>query len=202
MADETDDVLQRLRGGDDAVLGELFSRYQPMLRKMVRLRLDPRLTRRVDDSDIVQDIYINAARRLSHFREHPEMPFAVWMRLIAGQTLLDLHRQHLAAQRRDVTHEMSIHGQRYPAVSSFCLASQLVGDLTSPSQAARRDETRAAVQAALEQLEPIDREILALRHFEELGNREVAELLGLQKAAASNRYVRALQRLKGLLKDD
>lgn len=191
-----DAMVARLKSGDQAALGELFSAYRNMLRRMVELRLDPRLAGRLSASDVVQEVYLDAAQRLRHFLDRPEMPFVVWLRLVAGQRLVDLHRQHLGAQRRDARAEISIDERGLFAASSMCLAAQLAGRATTPSQAAARLESIAKLETALEQLEPIDREVLALRHFEELSNRETAAILGIEPSAASKRYLRALERLK------
>jgi RNA polymerase sigma-70 factor (ECF subfamily) len=197
--DEIQELLDRLQGGDRNALAELFARHREPLRRMIMLRLDHRLGGRVSPSDILQETYVDAMKRVPHFFENPEMPFFIWLRWIAGQRLVEVHRQHLGARMRDAGLEVSLH-QGYPATaSSTCLAAHLAGGLTSPSLAAIRGEMVAQLEAALERLDPIDREVLALRHFEELSNNEVAALLGIQKAAASKRYVRALERLKGAL---
>jgi RNA polymerase sigma-70 factor (ECF subfamily) len=194
-------LLDRLNGGDVSALGPLFALYQERLRRMVDLRLDHRLKGRVSASDVLQETYIDALKRVRHYLDRPEMPFHVWLRLVAGQRLVEVHRQHLGAKRRDAGQEVSLDGARpgWSAASSVCLAGRLVGDVASPSAAAIRGETLAQLEAALDAMDPIDREVLALRHFEELTNQEVAEVLGLDKSAASKRYVRALTRLKDVL---
>jgi RNA polymerase sigma-70 factor (ECF subfamily) len=167
---------------------------------MIALRLDPRLAGRVSASDVLQDSYLEAAKRLDHLMAKPDLPPLVWLRLIAGQRLIDVHRQHLGAQMRDAGQEISINrNDGFFAASSICLAAQLVGAGTSPSEAAVRLEQRAKLEQALESLDPIDREVLALRHFEELGNREIAAMLGIEPSAASKRYLRALERLRAVL---
>jgi RNA polymerase sigma-70 factor (ECF subfamily) len=166
---------------------------------MILLRLDQRLTGRVSPSDVLQETYVDAMKRVPHLFENPDMPFFVWLRWIAGQRIVEVHRQHLGARMRDAGLEVSLHRGYPAAASSACLAAHLAGGLTSPSRAAIRGEMLAQLERALECLDPIDREVLALRHFEELSNNEVASLLGIQKAAASKRYVRALERLKGAL---
>jgi RNA polymerase sigma-70 factor (ECF subfamily) len=118
------------------------------------------------------------------------------------QTLIDIHRRHLGAQGRDAAREVAIESWRFPVATSVSLASVLAGDLTSPSQAAMRDERAARLHQALEQMDEVDREVLALRHFEDLSNQEVAEALGISQKAASMRYVRALERLKQAMKDE
>jgi RNA polymerase sigma-70 factor (ECF subfamily) len=191
-------LVERLKAGDPDALAELFSAHRAMLRRMIELRLDPRLSGRVSASDVLQDVYLDASQRVRHFVGKPEMPFIVWLRLVTGQRLIDLHRQHLGAQRRDARAEISIDRGGSLSASSVCLAAQLVGHLTSPSQAAARLETIATLETALDQLDPIDREVLALRHFEELSNRETAAILGIEASAASKRYLRALERLKAI----
>jgi RNA polymerase sigma-70 factor (ECF subfamily) len=197
---ETDALLARLGQGDQQALGELYSRYREPLRRMVVLRLDHRLGGRVSPSDVLQEAYIDALKRVGHYLAKPDMPFPGWLRLIVGQRLVEVHRHHLGAKGRDAGQEISLaHGGAWPAASSVCLAARLAGDLSSPSEAAMRNESLALLEEALNQMDPLDREVLALRHFEELSNNEVAEILGIQKAAASKRYVRALARLKDAL---
>jgi RNA polymerase sigma-70 factor (ECF subfamily) len=191
-------LLDRLTAGDQKALAELFTLHRGALGRMVALRLDRRISSRLAPSDILQDAYIDAAKRVDHYLAKPDMPFYGWLRMIVGQRLIDAHRQHLGAQRRTANRDISIHGGA-PGAQSMSLAIQLVGDLTSPSQAAQRNETLSRLEEALNRMDPVDREVLALRHFEELGNMEVAEILGIQKAAASKRYVRALRRLKEVL---
>jgi RNA polymerase sigma-70 factor (ECF subfamily) len=197
---DLDPLLARLRGGDQLALADLFSRYRPQLRRMIELRLDPRLGARVGASDVLQEAYVDALKRYNHFFERTGVSFYVWLRLIVNQSLIDTHRRHLGAKMRAAGHEQQAPpAGHWAAATSVSLARHLVAQMQSPSAVMRQEETLAQVQAALESLEPLDREVLTLRHFEELGNNEVAELLGLQKAAASNRYVRALGRLREAL---
>ena len=191
MSDQQADLLERLIQGDDEAFGPLFEDQRERLRRMIQFRLDPRLVGRVDPDDVVQEVFLAARQRLYAFREDAQsLPF--WLRLVAQQSLIDLHRRHLGAGKRDAARERAFaHSQ---GLSGF-----LVGSLTSPSQAAMRDELRQQLQHALDSMDEIDREVLTLRHFEELSNKEVAELLQIGENAASNRYVRALGRLKGLL---
>ena len=192
-------LLDRLNEGDVAALGPLFAHYEDKLRRMVDLRLDQRLKGRVSTSDILQETYIDALKRIEHFRSKPDLPFHVWLRLIVGQRLVDVHRQHMGARMRSAGQEVSLDRGHYTNASSVCLAARLAGTEASPSAAAIRGETLAQLEAAVEQMDEIDREVLALRHFEELTNQEVAEVLGIDKSAASKRYVRALERLKDVL---
>ena len=190
------DLLARAAAGDENALTELFSRYRKRLKQMVRLRLNRRLQGRIDDSDVLQEAYLEAARRLPEYLADRPLPFFLWLRHLTGEKLIDAHRRHLGARMRDAAQEVSLHRGPMPAASSASLAAQLLGRLTSPSQAAVKAETRLRVQEVLNRMEPLDREVLALRHFEQLSNAEVAETLGLNESTASSRYLRALKRLK------
>ena len=167
---------------------------------MIRLRLDRRLSGRVDSSDVLQEAFIDVRKRLAEYASDPgAMPFHLWLRLVTGQRLTDLHRFHLGAQMRDAGLEVSLHRGPFPQADSVSLAAQLLGKMTSASKAAIRAEHKLIVQDALNGMDPIDREVLALRHFEQLSNTETAHVLGLSKSAASNRYIRALERLREIL---
>jgi RNA polymerase sigma-70 factor (ECF subfamily) len=194
-----EELLTRLRSGGGEALAEVFARQRDGLRRMVSWRLDPRLNGRLDPSDVLQEVYLDAARRLPDYLDQPALPVALWLRLLTGRRLIELHRQHLGARMRSAGQEVSLSQPGWACANAGSLASQLIGHLTSPSQAAARAETAARLTRALAEMDDMDREVLVLRHFDELSNNEVAELLGLQKAAASNRYVRALKRLKEIL---
>ncbi|HUR53279.1 MAG TPA: sigma-70 family RNA polymerase sigma factor [Gemmataceae bacterium] len=191
------ELLARLRGGDQSALAELFTQHRDKLRRMVELRLDHRLGGRVSASDVLQEAYIDALKRIDHYFEKPDQPFFGWLRLVVGQRLADTHREHLAL-KRNAAQEVSIQ-RGAPGASSACLAVFLIGNLSSPSHAAQRHETFALLEEGLNQMDPLDREVLALRHFEELSNSETADILGIQTAAASKRYVRALAKLRQIL---
>ena len=180
-------------------LADVFQQNRDRLRQLIRLRLHPRLQGRLDESDVVQDAFVDANRRFAEYTANPAVPLFLWLRSLTLQRLIDLHRLHLGAKMRDAGREISLHTGPLPEASSISLAAQLVGQMTSVSQAAIRAETQVRVQAALNLMDPIDREVLALRHFEMLTNEEVAQVLGLKKSAASNRYIRALRRMKGVL---
>jgi RNA polymerase sigma-70 factor (ECF subfamily) len=197
---DTNLLLRRALAGDESALAALFDGYRDRLKKMIRLRLDRRLSGRVDSSDVLQEAYLDVRKRIAEYaRDSSAMPFHLWLRLVAGQRLTDLHRHHLGAQIRDAGMEVSLHRGPFPQADSVSLAAQLLGKLTSASQAAIRVEHKLIVQEALNSMDPIDREVLALRHFEQLSNDETAQVLGLSKSAASNRYIRALKRLKEIL---
>jgi len=194
-----DDLLRRAAAGDAQSLADLFGRYRDRLRRMVRLRLDHRLQGRVDASDVLQEAYLDLAKRAPEFFAESTMPFFLWLRLLTGQKLLAIHRQYFGTKMRNVGQEVALRHGAMPHATSASLAAQLLGRLTSPSLAAMRAEMQLRLQEALNSMDPVDREVLVLRHFEELTNAETAEILGLQKTAASNRYVRALKRLRSIL---
>ena len=189
-------LLAQAAAGDETALSQLFSRYRKRLKQMVRLRLNRQLQGRVDDSDILQEAFLEAAQRFPDYLADRPLPFFLWLRQITAEKLIDAHRRHLGAQMRDAAQEVSLHRGPMPAVSSGSLAAKLLGQLTSPSQAAIKAETRLRVQEVLNGMEPIDREILALRHFEQLTNAEVAATLEMNESTASSCYLRALKRLK------
>src|SRR5487761_1262706 len=203
MRDESDEglLLTSAAQGDQCALDQLFERYRSRLKKMVRLRLNRRLQGRVDDSDVLQDAFLEATRRLPTYLAGPQAPFFLWLRRITGDKLLEIHRTHLGTQARDAGREVSLHRGALPAANSVSLAAQLLGQLTSPSQAAVKAEMRIQLQEALNSLDPLDREILALRHFEQLSNAEAAQELELEPSAASKRYLRALARLQKILRE-
>ena len=197
--DHSENELDLLRNEGEQALATIFSRYEQRLERMIRFRLNRKLWGRVDPSDVLQETYFESARRLPNYLRDAAVPVFVWLHGMTGQTLIDVHRRHLGTQSRDAGREMSMRRDGGSMATSICLAVRLVADLTSPSHAAIRDEMYNELRDPPDQMDPIDREVLVLRHFEELTNKEVAEILGLQKAAASNRYVRALKRLKTIL---
>lgn len=195
----TDDVLGRLQTDGAEALADYYSQHRERLWRMVNFRLDKRLVGRVDADDVLQEAYLDAAQRMHHYLDDPSMSFFVWLRLVVKQTLIDIHRRHLGAQMRDANREVSMHVGGYSQATSISLAAHLLGSFTSPSQLAVKDEMVKQLEDAIEKMDPIDQEILALRHFEELTNSEVAEVLSIQQKAASIRYVRAVARLKDVL---
>ena len=190
---------RRLESGDEKALAALFSRHRERLWRVVNFRLHRKLQGRIGPDDVLQEAYLAAAQRIGHYDGSSPMSPFVWLRLIVQQTLIDVHRRHLGAQKRDAGRETSVHGQEYSQATSISLAVQLIGSLTSPSQAAQRAEMLSLMKESIASMDPIDQEALALRHFEELTNSEVAEVLGIQQKAASIRYFRALRRLKDVL---
>lgn len=193
--------LERLREGDTEALAQLFCEHRPRLRRIVEFRLDDKLKGRISPSDVLQEAYIDALERLPHFVADPDAPPFLWLRWITMQRLVDVHRRHLWAKGRAVSREVRLDPAAAVSAASTLRMAELMADQTSPSQAAARYETCELLRRVLDDLEPADREVLALRHFEELGNRETAAVLGIAPAAASKRYVRALERLRGALVD-
>jgi len=198
--DDSEILAERAAGGDAVALAELFRRHHKRLRQMVRLRLDRRLHGRVDPSDIIQDAFIDAVRRIPEYlQKRSELPFFLWMRLVTGERLLRVHRLHLGTVMRDVGREVSLYRGALPQASSESLAAQLLGRFTSASQKVIRAEIQLQLQQALNLMDLTDREIIVLRHFEELSNTEAAQVLGISPQAASNRHLRAMTRLKAIL---
>jgi RNA polymerase sigma-70 factor (ECF subfamily) len=196
---EVSDLLERAATGDQEALRRLCSRYRDRLKRMVQLRLSRRLSGRVDDSDIVQEAFLEISAKLTEYVKAPELPLFLWMRHITGLKLTEVHRRHLGSQLRDADREVSLHRGGFPEADSASLAAQLLGKLTTPSQAAIKAEQRIFVQEALNGMDPIDREVLALKHFEQLSTSEIARVLGMSKAGAGSRYLRAIKRLRDIL---
>ncbi len=192
---ELDDLLARAGNGDSQALAQVFGVYRHRLKRMVLLRLDRRLHRRVDASDVVQDAFLDASRRLEEYSADPRIPLFLWIRMLTGQRLIDVHRHHLGAKKRAVSQELSLH-DALPRADLTSLSAQFVGKLTGAGTAVQRGELQALLEQALNTMDELDREILALRHFEMLSNVECAQILNISTTAASNRYIRALNRVR------
>jgi RNA polymerase sigma-70 factor (ECF subfamily) len=198
-ASEDDELLRLASEGDPESWEALVGRSRQRLRRMVAFRLDQRLQGRVDPSDVLQDAYLEAWKDLGAYLRQPAIPFFLWLRGVAGNKLRELHRHHLGTQMRDPRREVSIHGGAMPETTSTALAAELLGNLTRASEEAVRVEIKVRLQEALDTMDPLDREVLALRHFEQLSPAETAQVLGIKEKAAGMRYVRALRRLKEIL---
>ncbi len=196
---DSSSVAQSVRDGDEQALAGFFHAQRTRLRRLIEFRLDARLRGRLDPDDVLQESYLAAVQRTQHFRGKDEASLFVWLRMVVQQTLIDAHRRHLGAKQRDAYRERALDRQVPAGATSASLAFTLVGTLTTPTLAARRAELSEQLTAALDRMDATDREVLALRHFEELTNQEVAEELGIQQKAASIRYIRALRRLKQIL---
>lgn len=190
------ELLTQAGNGDGQALGELFGLYQARLQRVIQVRLDQRLRSRVSPSDVIQETFLEVSRCLAEYLKNPALPFFLWIRLLAQRKLQAIHRHHLGAQCRDVARELPL---THLSVDPQQRADQVAGSTTSPSEILVRSELRQQVQTTLLALDQIDREVLLLRHFEQLTNAETANVLGLSVAAASNRYIRALTRLKARL---
>ncbi len=196
---QNDERLRLAAQGDAGSWEALLAESRQRLRRMVAFRLDQRLQGRIDPSDVLQDAYIEAWQDLDSYLRLPAMPFFLWLRGIAGNKLRELHRHHLGTRMRDPRREVSIYDGALPETTTTALAAGLLGNLTRASEEAIRGELRLQLQDALNTMDPLDREVLALRHFEQLSPTETAQVLGIKEKAAGMRYVRALRRLKEIL---
>lgn len=194
-----DRMVERLRAGDESALGDLFDLYHDRLLRLIDFRLDRSLHARVDPSDVLQDAYIDASQRISHFFSRESSSMAVWLRLIVLQRLQLVVRHHLLTDKRDVRREISV-GRDTQSKPLGNIAQILADSITSPSAVVARNEAVEMVEKMLEEMSANDQEVLILRHFEQVPNDEVAEILGISVKAASNRYVRALSRLRDLIR--
>jgi len=185
---------EKLRQGDNQALAELFSIYRERLLRIIHFRLDQRLKTRIDTDDVLQDSYMEALKRIEHFRNFSGSSF-VWLALLVKQTLIDLQRFHFTAEKRDIGKEFLISDM----ATSMNLAYHLVAQVSSPSRKVMQMDILANVGNAIATMDETDQEILAMRHFEEFSNKEAAEALQINQKAASIRYVRALQRLKEIM---
>lgn len=200
--DAPDNDLQALlAAGSDrsAALAAALDRHRERLLRMVDMRMHPAMRGRLGASDVLQDAWLEISDRLGDYLTDPRMPFFLWIRFITAQRLMALHRRHIGAQKRDVRRQVSLGRGAFPSATSVALVDRLVAAGTTPTQAAVQHELRLQLEEALDEMNPADREVLVLRHFEELTNGEAAAELGIEKPAASKRYVRALRRLREIL---
>jgi RNA polymerase sigma-70 factor (ECF subfamily) len=198
---DTDELVEQARGGDREARQQLLVRHRDRLRQMVALRMDRRLRARVDPSDVVQEALADAAQELSDYLRQRPLPFYPWLRQLAWDRLIELHRRHVYAKKRSISRE-DPDFLALPEESTVQLAQRLLAPGSSPSERFLRDELRGRVQAALAQLSPRDREVLVLRHLEQLSTQDTAAVLGITQGAVKTRHLRALERLRGLLGED
>jgi RNA polymerase sigma-70 factor (ECF subfamily) len=198
---QTQELLNAARGGDAEARNQLLERHRDALRRMIAMRLDPMVARRLDASDIVQDVLVEANRRLTDYLQKSGMPFHLWLRHLARDQVIDAHRMHRVAARRSVDREQAFERSPNDSRSAFDLASLLADREMTPAAAATHHELEARFQAAIELLDDTDREVILMRHFEQLSNGEVAQALELSDAAAGMRYLRAMRRLRDLLQE-
>jgi RNA polymerase sigma-70 factor (ECF subfamily) len=195
--DPTGSYLDAIRAGNSAALGELFQWYRPRMLRLLELRMSAIVRRRFGPEDVLQDAFFDVSRRIDDYLNQAEVPFFVWLRFLLLQRLQMLERSHRGVAMRDVRREQPMPG--IGPASAESLAFEIAGRGTTPTQAVARQELQDRLQTALAGMEPLDREVLLLRHFEELSNTEVAAVLSLTRDAASKRYVRALHRLRDVL---
>lgn len=189
-------TLAAAQRGDRDAFAQLYKHRESRLRRILLFRLDRRIAGRVDVDDILQEVYLAAEQRLASFEGDSEESFFVWMRLVANQVMIDVHRRHVGAQARDVRREVRPSQLKHQQTTTLAMSSFLVAGITSPSSVFKREDRAERLHQAITSLSSLDQEILALRHFEELSNLEVAEALELSEQAASVRYIRALSRLR------
>jgi RNA polymerase sigma-70 factor (ECF subfamily) len=195
----TQELLDQAKAGDAEAVNRLLDRHREPVRRLIDLRLDPAIVQRVDASDVVQEVLLEASKRLQDYLRKPAMPFHLWLRHLAKDHLIDAHRRHHQAQKRGVDRERPIHRPAWADRSSLELAGQLMDHERTPASEAIQQELQRRLHDALTKLDEDDREVIQMRHFEQLGNQDVAAALGLTEAAASMRYLRAVRRLRDLL---
>jgi RNA polymerase sigma-70 factor (ECF subfamily) len=197
--ERTQQLIEQAKTGAPGALDQLLAEFREPLRRVIGLRLDPVLSRRIDASDIVQDVLLEANQRLNDYLRNPTMPFHLWLRHLAQDRIIDTHRRHRQAQRRSVDREQPIDRPAWVDASSIQLVAQLVDTEQTPASAAIQQELQRRLESALTQLNEDDRDIILMRHHEQLSNQDVAAALGLNEAAASMRYLRALRKLRAIL---
>ena len=198
-ATNTQELLVQAKKGDSDAVDQLLAKHREAVRRMIDLRLDPAIVQRLDASDVVQEVLIEASRRLKDYLKAPAMPFHLWLRHIAKDHIIDAHRRHHQAQKRGVNREQPMHRPAWSDRSSLDLAGQLLDQDLTPPSAAIQEEMQRRLREAIAQLDDDDREVILMRHYEMLANQEVADALELTEAAASMRYLRAVRKLRDLL---
>lgn len=200
--DKTEQLIEKARSGDPEARDRLLMRHRDALRRMIEMRLDRKIQRRVDASDIVQEVLVDANRRLTDYLADPKMPFHLWLRHMAKDRIIDAHRRHRVSSKRSVDREQNLAIGFNMDQSSVDLAAQICDTEATPGAAATMEELQRRFQAAIELMDPADREVIIMRHFEQLTNQDVAAALDLSAAAASMRYLRAMRRLRTMLGDE
>lgn len=204
MPDEppkAEELLARAKAGDGAAWGALLTTHQERLTRMVAFRMDPRLHGRIDAADVVQEAFVEASAHREAYLRTPTAPVFLWLRGVVSNKLLEVHRHHLGTRMRDAKRELPLEARQGKDDTTTALCVHLIGRLTSPSVAAVRDEIKMRLAQALDKMDPTDREVLTLRHFEQLSNAEAAEVVGIQERAVAKRYLRSLERLRIILSE-
>ena len=199
--DQTETLLVAAKAGDADAVNRLLEKHRTAVRRLVELRLDRKVQRRVDVSDVVQDVMIEASGRLDKYLSDPALAFHLWLRQIAWDRIIDTYRRHRVSAKRNMDREQPMTAPAGPDQSTMEFAQQLCDPATTPATAATQREIASRVEAAIELLGDQDREIIIMRHYEHLTNQEIAEVLKLNAPAASMRYLRAVRRLRELLED-
>lgn len=197
--DQTQQILADVRQGDADAVNRLLDRHRESIRRMIQMRLDNKIQRRIDVSDVVQDVLVEANRRLQTYLENPQMSFHLWLRQIAKDRIIDAHRRHRGSAKRSVDREMPLAVQAADDHSTMQLLDQLRDPELTPAAAATQQEMARAVERSIAALGDQDAEIIIMRHYEQLSNQEIAQALGLTEPAASMRYLRAVRRLREML---
>jgi RNA polymerase sigma-70 factor (ECF subfamily) len=195
----TAELLVNVRGGESLAVEQLMDRHRNSLRRMIQLRLDQRLMQRMDVSDVIQDVLMEANRRLTDYLANPVIPFHLWIRQIAKDRIIDAHRRHRVSAKRSIDREQPQPGKGPPDQSTMELANQFRDQALTPAAAATQRELAEQIESAVQLLRENDREIILMRHYEQLNNQEIAQSLGLTEPAASMRYLRALKRLREVI---
>lgn len=199
---QTEQLIAQAKGGDASAVNQLMDRHRNSLRQLIRMRLDNKIQKRVDVSDVVQDVLVEANRRLTRYMDNPVMPFHLWLRQIAKDRIIDAHRRHRVSAKRSVDREQQLVAPRGYDQSSIQLAALIGDSKLTPAAAALQKELARKVEQAIANLEEKDCEIIVMRHYEHLTNQEIGQLLGLSEPAASMRYLRAIRRLKQILNEN
>lgn len=196
--EKTDVLLSRAREGSEDAVNQLLERHRVPIRRMVEMRLDRKVQRRIDVSDVVQEVMVEASGRLTKYLDDPAMAFHLWLRQIAWDQIIDTYRRHRVSAKRSMDREQPMEAAA-PDHSTLDLAIQLCDPAMTPAAVATQREIAEKVESAIGRLDETDREVILMRHYEHLSNLEIAEVLGLNPPAASMRYLRAVRRLRTLL---
>jgi RNA polymerase sigma-70 factor (ECF subfamily) len=200
--DQTETLLGAARDGDSDAVNRLLEKHRAPIRRLVELRLDRKVQRRVDVSDVVQDVMIEASGRLEKYLSNPSMAFHLWLRQIAWDRIIDTYRRHRVSAKRNMDREQPMAAPTGPDQSTMEFAVHLCDPGLTPSAAATQREIAEKVEQAIERMDEQDREIILMRHYEHLSNLEIAQVLGLNPPAASMRYLRAVRRLREMLQEE
>ena len=200
--DQTETLLAGARAGDADAVNKLLEKHRRSVRRLVEMRLDRKVQQRVDVSDVVQDVMVEASGRLDKYLDDPVMAFHLWIRQIAWDRIIDTYRRHRVSAKRNMDREQPIAVPAGSDQSTMELAVQLRDPALTPATAATQREIAGKVESVIELLNEQDREIILMRHYEHLSNLEIAEVLKLNPPAASMRYLRALRRLRLLLAEN